>query len=219
MKSKLKITLVSDAESWKNDYLPELIKRLEISGHQVLWVHDAKNISRGDLAFYYGFTKIVPVEILKGNRNNVVIHESALPEGRGMSPLTWQILEGQSEIPITLFEAVKELDAGSIYLQERVDLKGTELLPEIRKATAVLALSLILQFVEAYPSILGRSREQTGTPTYYKRRRPPDSRLDPNKTIQDQFNLFRACDNDHYPAYFVLKGETYVLRISKKTDS
>jgi methionyl-tRNA formyltransferase len=30
------------------------------------------------------------------------VHESALPQGQGWSPMTWQILEGASPIPVTL---------------------------------------------------------------------------------------------------------------------
>ena len=47
---------------------------------------------------------------------NLVVHESALPQGQGLSPMTWQILEGARSIPITLFEAVADLDAGPIHL-------------------------------------------------------------------------------------------------------
>ena len=55
---------------------------------------------------------------------NLVVHESALPKGQGWSPMTWQILEGLNIIPVTLFEAVADLDAGPIHLQHQIKLKG-----------------------------------------------------------------------------------------------
>ena len=64
------------------------------------------------------------------HRYNLVVHESALPQGQGWSPMTWQILEGASSIPITLFEAVADLDAGPIHLQQQITLQGHELVDE-----------------------------------------------------------------------------------------
>ena len=48
------------------------------------------------------------------NKYNLVVHESDLPEGKGWSPLTWQVIEGKRNIPITLFEANSLIDSGNI---------------------------------------------------------------------------------------------------------
>jgi len=34
--------------------------------------------------------------------------------------MTWQIPKGASSVPISLFEEVTHLDAGSIYLQQKI---------------------------------------------------------------------------------------------------
>ena len=57
---------------------------------------------------------------------------------------------------------------------------------------------------------------QSGCPTFYGRRTPKDSQLDVNKTIAEQFNLLRVCDNLRYPAYFEYMGNKYILKIFKK---
>lgn len=88
---------------------------------------------KGDILVLLGCEKIIKDAILKKNRHNLVVHESALPEGKGWSPLTWQILEGKNEIPITLFEAVQNVDAGQIYLQRKMIFKGWELVDDLRK--------------------------------------------------------------------------------------
>ena len=41
--------------------------------------------------------------------------------------MTWQILQGASRIPITLFEATASLDASPIYLQQNIEIQGHEL--------------------------------------------------------------------------------------------
>ncbi|HEY8995231.1 MAG TPA: hypothetical protein VIM71_11255, partial [Lacunisphaera sp.] len=65
-----------------------------------------------------------------------------------------------------------------------------------------------------YPSNLAAARPQAGEPSYYPRRRPVDSRLDPDKTLREQFNLLRACDPDRYPAYFEVAGRRYEVRVT-----
>ena len=92
---KYKSTIVSDANSWMNDYIPSFIPYLQKQGHFVTWVHEVSDIEAGDFAFYLGCGQITPESILQRNRHNLVVHGSALPQGKGWSPLTWQILEGK----------------------------------------------------------------------------------------------------------------------------
>ena len=120
-------------------------------------------------------------------------------------------------IPLTLFEAVERVDAGPIYLRGKVRLKGDELLPEIQKNVAGAMMWLCEQFIARYPAILKRASPQKGKATFYPKRGPVDSRLDPKKSIAQQFNLLRSVNNDVYPAYFTYKGSTYVLKIEKKS--
>jgi len=213
----MKITFLSDSGSWKNKAIGELAKKMRKKRHKAVCLHRAEAIPKGDILFILGFFKIVPAEILKRNKNNIVIHESALPKGRGMSPVTWQILEGATRIPMTLFEAVAKVDAGKIYLRGQVPLRGDELLPEIRKEIAQEMARLCEQFISRYPAILEEGADQSGTSTYYPWRKPEDSRLDPAKSIAEQFSLLRTVDNESYPAFFSLNGSTYVLKIEKKS--
>lgn len=65
---------------------------------------------------------LLSTEQLALHRQNLVVQASAMPQGQGWSPMTWQILEGASRIPITLFEKTAQLDAGPIYLQQPIEL-------------------------------------------------------------------------------------------------
>ncbi len=210
------ITIVSDADSWKNVYIPVLIRDLEAQKHRVRWVHEAKSIPQGELAFILGFFQIIQPAYLAKSKHNLVVHESELPKGRGWSPMTWQVLEGKDRIHLTLFEAIEKVDAGKIYLRGQVPLQGHELLNEIREKTIQEMLRLCREFVKQYPDIIARGQAQEGTPTFYPRRKAADSRLDPAKSIQEQFNQLRVVDNESYPAFFEHQGHTYTLKIEKK---
>lgn len=214
-----RITIISDIGSWINDHIPELQDSLQKDGHTVSIVHKVAEIPQGDFVFFLGCGQIVPLSILKRNKHNLVVHESDLPKGKGWSPLTWQILEGKNEIPVCLFEAAESVDSGKIYLKETMKFSGAELVDDLRKTQAETSIRLCLQFVREYPSILEKGVEQRGASTFYRRRTREDSRLDPGKTIKEQFNLLRTVDNERYPAFFEINGRKYFLKIERSGEN
>jgi methionyl-tRNA formyltransferase len=166
-----------------------------------------------DVAYLLSYPRIVPANALARHGTTVVAHASALPAGKGMSPMPWQILEGARNIPITLFKAVPELDAGPVYLRSSIHTRGNELLPELQAALADEIVRLCLTFAERYPTILDQATPQTGASTTYRTRTPTDSELDPHRTIAEQFDLLRIVDNERYPAFFHHRGRRYRLKI------
>ena len=211
----MSIAVCSDADSWINVSIPELILGWLADGHSVAWAHAAGNLPGGDLCFYLSYGRIVDASTRARYRNNLVVHASDLPKGRGWSPMSWQILEGAHRIPVTLLEAVDEVDAGPIYLQEWIELEGHELVSDWQRLLTDSTRWLCQKLIANYPAILEQAHLQSGVPTYYSRRRPMDSELDPTKSISEQFNLFRVVDNENYPAFFDMAGDRYVLRIAR----
>lgn len=205
--------LMDNPKSWYYPFALELQVALEECGHTVVFVERLEDIPEGDVAFFLSVEQLVKKDIRARNKHNIVVHSSDLPLGKGWSPLTWQILEGKSEIVNTLFEAADKVDAGEIYLQETMRFEGHELLPELHEAQRKGINRLILQFVDRYPNVEGK--EQEGTESIYPRRKPEDSELDVNKTIAEQFNALRVADNEKYPAYFRHRGYRYIVKIEK----
>lgn len=214
----MKIQIVVTESSWLNRYIESLLDRLEALGHSVFLLHDVHQVAAGDLAFYLSCSQLVPQAILDKNSHNLVVHASFLPEGRGWSPWTWQILEGRNEIPMTLFEAQESVDSGQIYLQKVMKFEGHELIDELRDAVAAMTVELCEEFVRDYDAVVANARQQEGEPTYYKRRGPQDSKLDPEASIVSQFNLLRVVDNEVFPAFFEHKGHKYIIKIQKADD-
>ncbi len=210
---KNKITILSDHNSWINEFIPKLILDTQNMGHEVSWIHELEAMPKTDILFILSFSKIVPTKILIKHKHNLVVHESNLPKGRGWSPVTWQVLKGKTKIPVTLFEAGTHVDDGKIYIQTDISLTGNELLPEIHKKQAKITGELCLKFIQEYTSVVSKGRSQKGIASYYLRRTPKDSEVDPKKTILEQFNLLRVVDNDRYPAFFYHRGKKYILKI------
>lgn len=213
MKSSLKIQILLDNPlSWFVPFAKQLRELLIGKNHDTRIIHSENEVERGDVLLLLSCEHLF--RRLDLNAHNVVVHSSALPKGRGWAPIYWQILEGEHIIPNTLFEATSEVDAGHIYCQNEICLEGHELNEEIRMKQGQAIVELVVEFIDQYNSL--HPREQEGSPTYYFRRTPKDSCLDPDKTIREQFNLLRICDNQSYPAYFELEGVKYYLRISKE---
>ena len=207
------VSLVSSRGSWMNHYIPILAQEALRLGCSLRWVHDHEQLVPGDVCFLLSYGRIVSEEWLALHRHNLVVHASALPRGKGWSPMSWQILEGASSIPLTLFEAAAALDAGPIYAQVMLQLQGHELAPEWQRLQAQATIRLCSQWLKDYPASAAHAQPQQGEESSYGRRRPEDSRLDPQQSLEDQFPLLRVVDNEAYPAFFERKGQRYRLRI------
>jgi len=210
-----RINICSDRASWINPAVSDLVLQWLGEGHYVNWSHDARRLPAADFGFYLSYGRIVDRATLDKHLHNLVVHESDLPKGRGWSPLSWQILEGCNRITATLFEAADSVDSGVIYQQEIMTFDGRELVDELRAKQARATLNLCLQFVARFPDSAGEGRQQQGEPTFYPKRTPVDSRLDPTKTLAEQINQLRVADNARYPAFMDIGGQRYYLRIEK----
>lgn len=205
-----KISIVVDNESWILPFARRLVDSLADDEARLCRTHE--EIMEGSAAFYLGCVKIAPPEILMRNRRNLVVHASDLPKGRGFSPWTYAILEGQNDIVICLIEAAGGADEGGVIYKERISLIGSELVDDLRCKIGEKTLELCLRFLQEPAPIDGKP--QTGEASYYKRRYPRDSRINPEKTIAEQFDFLRVVDNDKYPAFFEYRGRRYKLAIT-----
>lgn len=207
----LRITiLVDNPNSWYCQYAERLVTALRRE-HEVFYLHDSETIPDGDCALLLSCSRLIRPEVLSRNRHNVVIHSSPLPRGRGFAPLSWQVLEGKSEIQNTMFEAAEAVDAGPIYGTNTMTFDGHELIEELREVQAARIAELVEQFVRAWPDL--HPAPQSGEPSFYPRRRAADSRLDAERSLAEQFDLLRIVDNERYPAFFVHRGHRYTLKI------
>ncbi len=208
-----KISVVVDNNSWILPYAKELVTWCNEQGDDAALCRNHSNIKEGAVAFYLGCVNITPPDILALNKRNLVVHESDLPKGRGFAPMTWQILSGDNEIPICLFEASEKVDEGNIALRDVITLEGHELCHEWRHLQGQKTEELCKKFLCSNEPL--QMIPQTGGVTTYKLRNKSDSRIDPNKTIIEQFQLLRVVDNERYPAFFEYNGHSYKLTIEK----
>ena len=208
--SKLIKILVDDKSSWMTEYGIKITKSLNRKGYKAEFINSHNLIGKGWCLFLLSCSK--RLKDLNDFDYNIVIHASDLPRGKGWSPLTWQILEGKNVIPISVIEASDKIDGGDIYFKENLNLNGSELIEEIRKKLAKKIEHIVFRIIKDNNF---KTKKQLGNSTFFSKRLPKDSILDPKKTIEEQFNLFRVSDNEKYPVFFYLNGDKYYLKIYK----
>ena len=209
-----KVAILTSKDQWFVPYAKVL--KDKIPGSKLFYDHEVINESY-DIVFVLSYYNIIEGYYLRKHRHNIVIHASALPKGKGWSPLFWQVLEDKSKIPFTMFEASTGIDDGDIHMQKTLVLTGYELNDELREKEAKVVIEMCLEFLNNYDKYK-IPKKQKGTESYYPRRIPKDSQFDINKTIYEQFNLFRIVNNDKYPAFFIMDGKKYVLKIKEEKN-
>jgi methionyl-tRNA formyltransferase len=213
----MKITILTDnPNSWILPYVEDLKKDL-ITKYDVHHVFNTSDIIGGDIMLILSCEKILKAEYLKLHKSNVVVHPSKVPLGKGWSPLAWQILEGLNNIPVSLFEAVEEVDAGDVYIVDYINLKGYELNDEIKHQQGLITIKMVKNYITQFNSIT--AVPQNGQESFYPRRKQKENELDINKTIVEQFNLLRIVDNERYPAHFFINDKKYILKIYRDGES
>ena len=211
----MKITILcSDAQHPVNTYLQSWINA-HSERHQIDLVRTKSELSKGDLLYLISCSEIVTEADRQPYLKALVIHASDLPRGRGWSPHIWQLLDGAKALTLTLLEAANKVDSGDIWKKIEISVGEDALSDEINHLVFEAELQLMDFAVQNFATIAPQPQSTAIEPTYYPKRSPFDSKIDPQKTIEDQFNLMRICDPNRFPAYFELHGHKYFIRLEK----
>lgn len=167
----------------------------------------------GDLLVLVSVPEIFTSEIASKYKSCLVIHGSDLPLGKGWSPIVWQILSGEEQFTLSLIEVSHPVDSGDIWYKASLHISKTALFDEIQELIASKTIELIAYAIENFNGI--SPKPQIGESTFYPRRSPADSELDPSRTLESLFDQLRVSDPNRYPAFFHLRGKTFRLTISE----
>jgi len=182
--------------------------------HRIELVQSRQELTGGDILFLVSCNELIKQDIRDRYKATLVIHASNLPEGRGWSPHIWQIIEGKKEITVNLLEAEDKVDSGAIWTQRILQFEGHELYDEINEKLFAIESELMDFALENFQQISPIPQHEV-EPTYYCKRTPEDSRIDPDKSIAEQFDLLRVADPARFPAIFNLRGHCYRITIEK----
>lgn len=142
--------------------------------------------------FFVHWNDRIPDELID-KYNCVCFHMTDLPFGRGGSPLQNLIERGIYQTKITAFKATKEMDAGPVYIKCSLDLSQGS--ADTLYFNAYRIIDNMIEIIQSSDLI---PIEQTGEPTFFKRRKPEQSEMSnvPFNKVKDHI---RMLDAEGYP--------------------
>lgn len=186
--------------------------------HEVTLLRSRDDLQGGDLLFLVSCGQIVTASDRAKFSKTLVLHASDLPRGRGWNPHIWQILAGATQLTVTLLEAEDKVDTGAIWHQLTIPIDKAMLWDEINDALFTAEMRLLDHAVDHLATIIPRPQRGEVEPSYHRLRNPSDSKIDPARSIVEQFDLLRVCDPQRYPAFFDLHGHRYKITLEKFDD-
>ena len=157
--------------------------------------------------FFIGWSWLVDEDIIK-NYKCICLHPSSLPKYRGGSPLQHQIINGETESAITLFEMDNGIDTGDIIFQKEFSLLGD--LQDILNRISNMGSAAVIDIIKnGYTSVVKQDEKEA---TLYKRRKPKMSEIKledfKEKTAEELFNKIRALQHPYPNAFVICKDGT-----------
>jgi methionyl-tRNA formyltransferase len=129
------------------------------------------------------------------------LHASLLPAYRGAAPINWALINGDIQTGVTTFLINEQIDAGSILLQDKIDITAHMTVGELHDALQEIGAQLTLQTCNALAE--GSISPQPQIPITGKRALAPklfkeNTRIDWRLPAAELHNLIRGLDP--YPA-------------------
>ncbi|WP_168016894.1 formyltransferase family protein [Halomonas salinarum] len=212
----MEITLLcTDVDHPVNDWLLRW-KDQHQGKHDIAICRDRQDLSGGDILFLVSCSQIIDAKHRDKYQHVLVLHASDLPKGRGWSPHIWALLEGAKTITVSLLDAEDSVDTGAIWAKRTFEVPAHALHDEIHERLFETELALmdeaLLLVAEGKPPAPQSSEVE---PSYYPKRSPADSEVDPAQPLSELFNTIRVMDPARYPAYFQLYGHIYTIEMKK----
>ncbi len=209
----MRITICCGRDRWFNKFIHKYKVSIQKKIKKINIVREANKIRKSDINFIISFGEILTKKELSKSKFNVVFHCSNLPKGRGSSPVTWEVLSGQTSLTLSIFDADEGIDSGEIIEKVKIKLNGTEMLDEIHLKIYKAMVISTNKILDSYPKI--KKVKQIGKVNYYKKRFYKDSEVSINSKIKDIFNLLRIVDDEKYPVHFNYRKNKYKLILKK----
>lgn len=184
---------------------------------KVLEISDNIKSLQSPVGILVSYGNIIPDSILDLFKPGIInIHPSLLPKYRGPSPIESAILNGDSQTGVSIMKLTKEMDAGPIYSQIKIDLKNDEYSEDLYE---ILAKKGAEHLIDILPSILDEqlqaSTQNEADASYCQLIEKSDGTIDWSKlasTIEREIRAFHR-----WPKSRTKLGEVEVIITSAHT--
>ncbi len=185
-------------------------------------VDELRNLG-AEAAVLVAYGRIVPQTIIDIFPRGIInIHPSLLPLHRGSTPIESVILSGDKKTGVSIMCLEAAMDAGPVYGQSELELKGTETKQELADKLSQIGSTMV---IELLPGILDGNiiakPQDNNAATYDKLIKKEDGRIDWNKPAAQLEREIRAYVD--WPKTFTTIAESEVIitkaRVSESSDA
>jgi methionyl-tRNA formyltransferase len=162
-------------------------------------------------SFYY--RSLLPATVLRSAPLGAYnLHGSRLPIYRGRAPVNCMIINGETEVGVTLHHMVERADAGDIVAQRAVAIDDEDTALTLHRKIVPLGAELLREY---HPQIVAgtapRHPQDLKAGSYFGRRRPEDGRIDWHWPARRIFNLIRGVTHPYPGAFGFLNGQKLMV--------
>ncbi|HEX8795137.1 MAG TPA: methionyl-tRNA formyltransferase [Polyangiaceae bacterium] len=111
------------------------------------WVRE----QNADVALVVAYGRILPKDVLEGPRLGCVnVHASLLPKYRGAAPITWAVVNGETESGVTLMKLDEGMDTGPTFARMTTPIGPDETAGEVGERLARIGADAVREWLPRY---------------------------------------------------------------------
>ena len=173
-----------------------------------------------DLIMSIGWRRLIPKSVFQIPRFKTInLHDGLLPQYRGFAPINWAIINGETEIGVTIHYIDESADTGDIILQKQITIDNEKTAKEAYDELLDLSSTMIHQTIELIENGNVVTKKQKPNEGFFcSRRFPEDGKINWNESRTDIFNLIRALSDPYPNAYCNFNEKIIHIKKARLTD-
>lgn len=176
-----------------------LAEKLNIKVHQPKDKNELLQVLKlykSDFFVVIAYGMILPNEILKMPKySSINVHASLLPKYRGASPIQEALLNGDEETGISIMAMDEKLDHGKVFIIKRIEINSNDnfetLSQKMSKQSAEILPHILQDIADNILKPIAQDEAHI-KPSYCRKIKKNDGRINWNKKAKDILNMIRA---------------------------
>ncbi len=173
-----------------------------------------------DVALVMAYGRILPKGVLDAPKKGCMnLHASLLPKYRGAAPITWAVVDGETESGVSLMQMDEGMDTGPVFSRHRVPLGPDTSAGELSSALAACAADVVrTDLARALAGELRATPQDESLATHARMLDKADGKIDFEKTAKAVHDHVRGMTP--WPGAFTTLGgklfkflETHLLEV------
>tara|TARA_Y100000294_G_C8561523_1_gene339257 strand:+ start:1625 stop:2308 length:684 start_codon:yes stop_codon:yes gene_type:complete len=195
----------------KKSFLKKIKKK---SKFKFIFTFKKALIHKCNIGLLVGFTSKVNI---KKKIDYFTVHESALPKGKGHSPIKHQIFMNRRIITCCLIKLNKYIDGGDIVFKQKLKINKNDFFEQIKNKQMKITQTLFTKLLNVYPKY--KAIKQKGKSTFFPKLTEKDDQINPKKSLASQMNILRSTNYFEHKNFFTLDKKKFYIILKKNSEA